>query len=102
MSDNLPDLPSETTHHLLLILRETVHNAIRHAQAGKITIICDKRREGLYVSIIDDGIGFVEAEGNIGHHGIVNSRKRVEKLGGTFQIYGYPNRGTEVSLVIPL
>lgn len=102
ISDNIPALPPETTHNLLLILRESLHNAIRHAQAEKITVICDKRREGLYISIIDDGIGFAGAASNSGHNGIANTRKRAEKLSWIFQIAGYPNRGTEVSLVIPL
>lgn len=102
ISDAIPALPQETTHHLLLILRESLHNVIRHAQAENITIICDIRQEKLYISIIDDGIGCSGNASDACQNGIANSTKRVKQLGGVFKVTGYPNRGTEVSLVIPL
>lgn len=100
VSGEICTFPDETAHEILLILKEAVSNAIRHAQAGQITVVCDKRGDAFYLSVIDDGIGFTPAL-NRCHNGIVNMQQRAGVIGGDFTITGYPERGTEVTLTVP-
>lgn len=101
IGDNVPQLAEETVHNIGLILRESLHNAIRHAGADTLTVICDKRGNKLYLSVIDNGVGFGGSYSGTGH-GIANMKKRAVCLNGEITIMGYPGRGTEVSLFIPL
>jgi hypothetical protein len=54
--------------------------------------------------IIDDGIGIDEAlvqKGRIGHWGLAGMRERAQKVGGRFNIWTSPGKGTEIDLKIP-
>jgi signal transduction histidine kinase len=101
VSEAIPDLPEESVHNILLILKEALYNAMRHAKAESITIICDKRGEAFYLSVLDDGIGFIEIPSDVSHNGIINMQKRAALIGGELRVTGYPTRGTEVCLSIP-
>lgn len=98
---HIPRLSREVTYNIILIFREALFNAIRHAQAENITIILDTRRDCLYLSIIDDGIGFSPCPSGIGHDGVQNMKKRAEAIHGSLSVTGYPHRGTEVLLLVP-
>jgi signal transduction histidine kinase len=101
VSEVLPNLKEEAAHNFLLILKEALHNAIRHAHADSITVICEKRGDALYLSVIDDGIGFTELPSADCHNGVKNMKKRAALIGGEIRVTGYPTRGTEVCLSIP-
>ena len=56
----------------------------RHAEASKVVVNVEDRRERLRLSIIDDGQGFdTSAQQRPGHHGLTNMHARAESLGGS-------------------
>lgn len=91
---------------ILLIVREAVSNAVRHARASEIRIALIRDDRGINLSIVDDGIGFDPEQrlnsGSGQHLGLDNMRRRADSLGGRISFHSEPGHGTEVLLRIPL
>jgi two-component system nitrate/nitrite sensor histidine kinase NarQ len=85
--------------HLLQIIRESVLNAIKHAQANNIVVDCWTQSDGSHrVEIRDDGRGIVNREEPAGHYGLNIMQERTERLGGTIDIGRHPQGGTLISV----
>lgn len=99
------ELPRATKHHLLRLAQEATTNAVRHAEAGHITIELHYAPDGILLTVVDDGIGFVPDETRFkafGHFGLRGLRARAEKIGGTLTIESALGAGTVVRIVVPL
>ncbi|HZS17639.1 MAG TPA: PAS domain S-box protein [Candidatus Udaeobacter sp.] len=87
--------------HLYRIAREAVINANKHAEASEIVIAIRGFRNGIVLSITDNGVG-AQNIGN-GSHGlgfhIMNYRARV--IGGTLNIEHLEKGGTRVTCYVP-
>ncbi len=98
-----PDVPldPDDTLQLIQITREAMSNVSRHAEASKVVINVEDRREWLRLSIIDDGRGFdTSKDQRPGHHGLTNMHARAESLGGSLVIYS-DDDGTRVVFEMP-
>jgi signal transduction histidine kinase len=98
-----PDVPLDPDESLQLIqlTREAMSNVARHAEASKVVVNVEDRREWLRLSIIDDGRGFDTSEGQRpGHHGLTNMHARAESLGGSLAITS-DDDGTRVVFEMP-
>ena len=98
-----PDVPLDPDEALQLIqlTREAMSNVARHAEASKVTVNVEDRRELLRLSIIDDGRGFDTSEGpRPGHQGLTNMHARAESLGGSLAIES-DDDGTRVVFEMP-
>ncbi|MEX1295929.1 MAG: GAF domain-containing sensor histidine kinase [Candidatus Limnocylindrales bacterium] len=98
-----PDVPLDPDESLQLIqlTREAMSNVARHAEASKVTVNVEDRRERLRLSIIDDGRGFDTSEAQRpGHHGLTNMHARAEALGGSLAIES-DDHGTQVVFEMP-
>lgn len=98
-----PDVPldPDETLQLIQLTREAMSNVARHAEASKVVVNVEDRRERLSLSIIDDGRGFDTSEGQRpGHHGLTNMHARAESLGGSLAITS-DNDGTRVVFEMP-
>lgn len=98
-----PDVPldPDETLQLIQLTREAMSNVARHADASKVTVNVEDRRELLRLSIIDNGRGFDTSEGQRpGHHGLTNMHARAESLGGTLAIDSDED-GTRVVFEMP-
>ncbi len=90
-----------TASHLYRIAREAVINANKHAQAREIVVGLGRWREGIVLSITDDGVGFPNEPGSahgLGFH-IMNYRAR--SIGGRLEIERPKKRGTRVACYLP-
>src|SRR5258708_38266821 len=56
---DLPALTTEQRRHLFLILKEALHNVVRHAAARHVTIAVYVRGHRLAAEVRDDGHGFI-------------------------------------------
>jgi len=92
------ELSGEKRRGLYLIIKEAIHNSIKHSQATEffIKFIIDKNLE---IVLLDNGIGFSEARLN--GNGLKNMKDRMESLNGKFDIQSSEN-GTEIKLSLPL
>ena len=93
-----------------LSIQPLVENAVKHGVCKKVGggTVCIKSRDtgsGYVITISDNGSGFDTSEVNWSdgtHHGIDNSRKRVEyQCGGSVEIESTPGEGTTVTVTIP-
>ncbi len=98
-------LGAESERSLLMITREALQNALRHAAPRHLAISLSFTDAGLEVKIEDDGCGFDSTllhSSNGHHYGLIGMRERAEKLGGKFHLTSSPGSGTQVRLSIPL
>ena len=94
-------IPQHIADHLLAVLRESLTNAGKHAQATKCVVTLSVGRE-VTLEVADNGRGAtLPPEGGEGL-GLSNLRDRAEQLGGTFEIQSAPGGGTRVIWVVPV
>lgn len=105
---NLSDLESAIQINIFRIIQESLSNIRKHSKATMATVTIEKTLTRINFSIIDDGIGFdIEEQKNKNNSisegfGLVSIRERVELLNGALTISSSHNRGTRISLFIPL
>jgi ligand-binding sensor domain-containing protein/signal transduction histidine kinase len=95
----------ETERSLILLIREALQNAIRHAAPRRLWVTLRFDPRELHVSIRDNGVGFdssLDQSEQSQHYGLVGMRERVERMGGEFTLTSVPGKGTHVRLRIPL
>jgi len=82
------------------IAQEALTNAIKHADAKRVSVSLKKSRDQLYLTVEDDGKGFAKKKRSkgLGLH-VMDSRASV--LGGKFAIETSPD-GTQIVCTIPL
>lgn len=103
----LGDLPNNINVSLYRIIQESITNAVRHGQPGRVEVILQRRPAGLVLEIRDDGQGSASREssdksGKPGGFGRLGMEERVLALGGTLNILPAQPRGTLVSVCLPL
>jgi len=98
--DDDEQLESDRANQLFRIVQEATTNALRHAQATRVSITgCEFR--GLYVlRIADNGIGPQPVRADAS--GLRNMRERAAMVGGAFEFGPGPDGGCEVVARIPL
>lgn len=87
---------------ILLIVKESLQNSRKHAQAQELTI--QWRKSGAdhwQLQIQDNGVGFEQSQLKR-QSGLRNLRQRAETLGGSLEINSQPGGGTMVRLVCPV
>lgn len=86
---------------LIRVIQECLNNAIKHASPNLIKILMEKQEGERAIRISDDGIGFDTSLSSQGS-GMTNLRKRMETIGGNFQITSSPGQGTDIILSLPI
>lgn len=88
-------------------VRELLTNIVKHANAKKVKVNVNKSHDQISVIIKDDGIGIktshldLSRKGRTGF-GLFNIKERLEYLGGGLQINSRPNKGTHITMSIPI
>jgi signal transduction histidine kinase len=85
------------------IVQAALTNVARHAHASRAFIALIKRKNGLILTVMDNGKGITRKL--INSHdslGITGMRERALALGGTLTISGSRNKGTTLRVRIPL
>jgi signal transduction histidine kinase len=105
-SGPLDELTDSQQIALLSLIRESLSNIRKHAEAGQVQIMIDAGNDGVRVEIRDDGKGFepedtLVAAARAGRLGLVGMHERVRMLGGVTQIESRPGGGTVISATLP-
>jgi two-component system sensor histidine kinase DesK len=107
--DFISELPDEiidltitvlSRRNIYLLVKEIVHNAIKHSKATTIELKMFTDEQTLYISVNDNGIGINPNNARPNGMGLGNIKNRVEKLNGTLTIEN--NAGAHVNIKIPL
>ena len=90
--------------HIYRIAQEVINNTIRHSGAKLLNINLKQENGTLFLSTIDNGVGFdhntaAKGEGGIGLRNILN---RTEIIGGQMFVESEKNKGTKYTFEIPV
>ncbi len=99
---DLADDDPERDATVLRITQEALHNAVRHAGAGRVSVLARQDERSLVVEVSDDGVGFVPQHPEVRsrHLGLTSMEERARELGGRVEIRSAPGRGTTVRLEV--
>jgi signal transduction histidine kinase len=95
-------LSAEVRRHIFLVVKEALHNVVKHSNATETSVSCDFGEGIMKVSVEDNGTGFPLEQMSRFGNGVLNMRKRIETIGGTFTIDSHPGGGTKVSISVPI
>jgi len=100
ISDSSGSLVDNTLYRAI---QELINNAIKHAEASNIFIQLVRNDEDIALIVEDNGKGFDPDAGCcFSGGGLVNMRSRIENLNGSLYIDSMLNRGTIVTISIPV
>lgn len=88
--------------NLLLALKESLNNIIKHAAASEVFVQLEIAGPSLLLRIRDNGRGFDPSKRNSAGNGLGNMEKRVRDLGGEFSLASTPGQGTRIEVSVPL
>ena len=104
-----PGLPTSTAYELTQIVREALHNAVRHGRATQAIVKLAARPSHVYLVVRDNGSGFTNGHGFTDADGFLppakapwSIRERAASLGGSLRVWSRENEGAEISLLIPV
>jgi signal transduction histidine kinase len=98
-------LSDEVEEHLLATLREALTNVGRHAHASRASVLLSVDAEACRLRVLDNGQGVDEGQQpgtSGGGHGLLNMRRRAEKLEGSLVIETPETGGTLLIWQVPI
>jgi two-component system, NarL family, sensor histidine kinase UhpB len=96
----LPKLSAETELAVYRIAQEGLTNVARHASATEVTIVLERDRGSIVLSVTDNGQGFAGQPQE--HGGLRSMRERAVLIDGTLAVDAGRNGGVEIRLEVPL
>lgn len=96
-----PDIPLRLKETLYRIAQEALHNAVKHAQAGQVSLRLTLADGKVELEIVDDGVGFESSSPRPGHIGMQSMAERAATHGGTVDVHSQIGQGTTVRAVLP-
>jgi len=87
LPESLPErfVSGEIRRNVFLMVKESLHNVVKHAEASKVDIMFEITNN-LKVTIRDNGKGVEKPAGREGGNGLINMKKRMQTLGGQLQM----------------
>jgi len=98
------DFDQSTAHEVLMMVREALHNALRHGQPSEVDVVVAFENNEFAVLVRDNGCGFDPAKAlssTNGHYGLVGIQERIHRLAGRLIVNSQPGAGTELKLYLP-
>ncbi|MFQ5576548.1 MAG: PAS domain S-box protein [Anaerolineae bacterium] len=90
-------------HQVLYLFQEALVNVAKHARARQVDLSLRWTSDTLTITLADDGRGFDTAGPQPeGHYGLLIMQERAEEIHGQIQIDSHPDRGTTITLRLPL
>ncbi|HUI06898.1 MAG TPA: GAF domain-containing protein [Verrucomicrobiae bacterium] len=87
--------------HLYRIAQEAVHNSITHGKATEIHISLNRRREGIALSVSDNGCGLPKVSAESWGMGFENMNYRARAIGARLQFGNRDGGGTIMNCILP-
>ena len=98
--------PDRDRFAVRLALEEAVANAVKHGRATLIHISLHFEKDGVRLTIADNGCGFVPEERDPApasgqHLGLLTMRERAARLRGRLALISNPGAGTTIEAAVP-
>ena len=101
---NAPRLAPEIESHLYRIAQEALNNVAKHARATQVSVLLERRAEGVRLIVEDNGSGFnprtVGSRRFMGM-GLEGMRERLASISGSLDIESSPGQGTTLFISVP-
>lgn len=100
---NIGRLPSIIETAIFRVIQEALSNVHHHAGAARVDVVVEERDGALQFSVIDNGNGLVSEKIATGKRnlGLVRMIDYADLLNGKLKILSEPERGTQVTLIVP-
>lgn len=96
-------LPAEVRHNLFMVVKEGLHNVLKHSEASEARLGLMLRGDTLEIFIQDNGRGFkVDLAATGRRSGLANMRYRTEAIGACLTIESSPPAGTSIHVRLRL
>ena len=95
------NLPGEVKLAFYRICQEGFNNIAKHAEAQMVEVRLNSDKDGVNLSIIDNGSGFDPNLIPAGHYGILMMRERAEAVGASFAYNSQTGKGTTIRIHWP-
>ncbi len=104
---DMPRLRDNVEVNCFRVAQESMTNALRHADARRITVSLKRQPDRVSLTVADDGKGFdvdaAYARAAAGHSlGLLSMGERVRLIGGTLSLQSSPGEGTIVAIELPV
>lgn len=86
--------------NVYLIIKELLHNALKHSQASTVTLNFEVKDDDLLILIKDNGIGIKNNKANPDSMGLKSMAQRIQTLKGKMVVTG--DNGTHIHLTMSL
>jgi signal transduction histidine kinase/sugar lactone lactonase YvrE len=96
------EISPELRHNVFLASKEAVTNVVRHAKATEVWLRLRLEPGTFTLELQDNGRGPSGMEAKTTRNGLRNMRKRMEDVGGSFEIGPAPEKGALVRLTAPI
>lgn len=98
------ELNGKDRHLIFLAVREALNNAVKHSKAKLIRLELKLMDHQLRLVVEDDGCGFTTDQSPKPdfHEGLAGMRRRIEEVGGRFEIASRPGGGTRIEFTVQL
>jgi len=100
--DSVPISDQTVATHLFRIAQEAVANARKHGEARRVVVALKRSREGVVLSIRDNGIGIPTVRRASAGMGLKIMNHRAEAIGARLSIGRRGKRGTAVTCTVPI
>jgi signal transduction histidine kinase len=91
-------LPLEVEAAAYYVVLEAVANAVKHAEASRISVLAERRNGNLCLRVSDDGRGGADARAGGGIAGLAD---RISAHGGALMLESPPGGGTSLQVTLP-
>jgi signal transduction histidine kinase len=99
LAGNIDHLPDDIEECVYRVAQEALNNALKHAQAGRVTVNLHRFDGRVLLEVSDDGRGFdPEPAAESGGLGLIGMAERAALLKGHFSVDSRPGAGTTVRL----
>jgi ligand-binding sensor domain-containing protein/signal transduction histidine kinase len=103
VAPNFPEAPlsAEIRHNVFLVVKEALNNAVRHSGATEMLLRMSVIEGVFNLEIADNGRGFTVEASNETGNGVRNMARRMDQVGGNFELRSAPGAGTTICLRLP-
>jgi signal transduction histidine kinase len=86
--------------HIYHIIQESLNNAVKHGKSSNIKIMLKRRGNGIFFSVVDNGVGLPEVDANREGLGMMFMKYRADIIGGVLNVNRRKPTGTIITCLI--
>jgi signal transduction histidine kinase/ligand-binding sensor domain-containing protein len=94
-------VPARVRHELVMVLKESLANISKHAQAQNVAVTLVIAKDEVQLTVRDDGRGF-DPTRQVAGNGLRNLKDRLQENDGWLKVESHAGKGTKLAASLPL